>query len=794
MGLKKKLLLGILTTLATVSCPPVHAGSAVIFSGSDVKALKSNLDLNGSAKILSGSSDPSIVATSAPRGSLYLNNSNASVYRKTDNGSSTNWSLLVGSSSVSSLTGDVTGTGPGATATTVAFVGGSSAANVHNAELLANASTDANTANAIVKRDGSGNFSAGTITAALTGNVVGNLTGNVTGNVSGNAGTVTTNANLTGPITSVGNATSVASQTGTGSTFVMQASPTLTTPVIGAATGTSLSVSGQLTSTVSTGTAPLVVSSTTQVANLNAATSGTATNATNGATVATTTNASFFPLFAASSSNSNQPFNLGTGLTFNPSTNNLSTTTFTGALTGTASGNVPNTLLTTKGDLHGFSSVNARIPVGSNDQVLMADSAQTLGVKWATIATAGVSPTVQKFTSGSGTYTTPAGVHFIRVRMVGGGGGGGGSGTASAGTGGTGGITYFRVGASPDLLVANGGVGGVGANLSADGGLGGTASLGTGPIGTALKGANGGGGGQNSNSGSSYVSGGMGGASPFGGAGGSSGYTNNQTIENAVANSGSGGGGAVTGPQTNADAGGGGGAGGFVDAIINSPNSTYSYSVGISGTAGTAGTNGFAGGTGGSGYIEVTEYYTALAVGTSAAVTANYVMAGPTSGAAASPTFRALVNADIPAVTHRVRVTTGNGQGSTNTVIRRYSVVEINQGTAITYADSAANGASFTINEPGIYTVHRTEDGTTAARGFGLSISSNQLTTAIQSITAANFMTMALTGTSNGTTPSGALTFTFRAAANDVIRPHDSGSGCDKTYASIIFDIMKIGN
>ncbi|MEN3325087.1 hypothetical protein VP395_15220, partial [Mariniflexile soesokkakense] len=46
-----------------------------------------------------------------------------------------------------------------------------------------------------------------------------------------------TNANLTGPITSVGNATSVASQTGTGSTFVMNTSPTLTgTPLAPTAT------------------------------------------------------------------------------------------------------------------------------------------------------------------------------------------------------------------------------------------------------------------------------------------------------------------------------------------------------------------------------------------------------------------------------------------------------------------------------------------------------------------------------------------------------------------------------
>lgn len=39
--------------------------------------------------------------------------------------------------------------------------------------------------------------------------------------------------------------------------------------------------------------------------------------------------------------------------------------------------------LTTKGDLYGFSSTNARIPVGPDTQVLTADSSQPLGVKWA---------------------------------------------------------------------------------------------------------------------------------------------------------------------------------------------------------------------------------------------------------------------------------------------------------------------------------------------------------------------------------------------------------------------------
>jgi len=54
----------------------------------------------------------------------------------------------------------------------------------------------------------------GNVTGDLTGNVTGDLTGDVTGDltgdVTGNADTVTTNANLTGDITSVGNATTIA--------------------------------------------------------------------------------------------------------------------------------------------------------------------------------------------------------------------------------------------------------------------------------------------------------------------------------------------------------------------------------------------------------------------------------------------------------------------------------------------------------------------------------------------------------------------------------------------------------
>lgn len=69
---------------------------------------------------------------------------------------------------------------------------------------------------------------SGTSTGANTGDQTITLTGGVTGSGTGSfAATVQTNANLTGPINSVGNATSIASQTGAGTKFVMDSSPTV---------------------------------------------------------------------------------------------------------------------------------------------------------------------------------------------------------------------------------------------------------------------------------------------------------------------------------------------------------------------------------------------------------------------------------------------------------------------------------------------------------------------------------------------------------------------------------------
>jgi hypothetical protein len=46
------------------------------------------------------------------------------------------------------------------------------------------------------------------------------------------------------------------------------------------------------------------------------------------------------------------------------------------------------TPVTTKGDLFGYDTAAARIPIGTNNQVLTADSAQALGLKWAAVPAA----------------------------------------------------------------------------------------------------------------------------------------------------------------------------------------------------------------------------------------------------------------------------------------------------------------------------------------------------------------------------------------------------------------------
>jgi hypothetical protein len=257
--------------------------------------------------------------------------------------------------------------------------------------------------------------------------------------------------------------------------------------------------------------------------------------------------------------------------------------------------------MTTGGDLiyGGSGGTATRLANGTAGQFL-SSRGTTLAPVWESFVT----PTVQRFTSGSGTYTTPANVKYIKVRLVGGGGGGGGSGTASYTNGVAGGSTTFGT----SLLTATAGAGGaIGGGAAADGG-----SFTVNSPAVNISSVDGGRGGGTlflGATGDIRSFGGFGAPSNFGGSGGAASWGGAGAA--AKANSGSGGsGGACSGGYApNFYTGGGGGAGAYIEAIINAPSATYSYAVGAAGTAGSAGTSGFAGGAGGAGILIVEEYY-----------------------------------------------------------------------------------------------------------------------------------------------------------------------------------------
>jgi hypothetical protein len=212
-----------------------------------------------------------------------------------------------------------------------------------------------------------------------------------------------------------------------------------------------------------------------------------------------------------------------------------------------------------------------------------------------TLLVLGVNPTYQKFTTGSGTYTTPAGVLYLKIKMVAGGGGSGGVGTTSGGVaGGTGGSTTF----GSDLNCSGGGGGGytqfsASATVGA-GGTGGTATLGSITSGIAITGENGEG---------------------ARGTSASTAVVNTGTAKGGTSLLSTYGNGANGGRQfsffnTACSTAASGGAGGYIEAILTSPSATYSYAVGAGGIAGTtSGTVQIAGAAGTGGVIIIEEYY-----------------------------------------------------------------------------------------------------------------------------------------------------------------------------------------
>lgn len=120
-----------------------------------------------------------------------------------------------------------------------------------------------------------------------------------------------------------------------------------------------------------------------------------------------------------------------------------------------------------------------------------------------------------------------------------------------------------------------------------------------------------------------------------------------------------------------------------------------------------------------------------------------------------------------------VLIVSGNGSsdgyGSTNNKIPKFSTTDTDTGSAFTFSSTAANGASVTINEDGLYSILYIDSGTNLQAG--ISLNSSQLTTSVVSINATDRLSLGLFSSLVSGIPG-----TVRLSSGDIIRPHTNGN------------------
>lgn len=136
-------------------------------------------------------------------------------------------------------------------------------------------------------------------------------------------------------------------------------------------------------------------------------------------------------------------------------------------------------------------------------------------------------------------------------------------------------------------------------------------------------------------------------------------------------------------------------------------------------------------------------------------------------------------------LTSFVKVTTANGFGSTRTGVRRFTTVLSQVGSDITYADSAANGSSFTINTDGIYAITYV-DSSTGAADYGVSINT------ADNGQPSNLADILLEVTSSSASHRDGPSFIQPLVAGSVLRPYSSATSTGST-GKAWFMITRIG-
>lgn len=143
-------------------------------------------------------------------------------------------------------------------------------------------------------------------------------------------------------------------------------------------------------------------------------------------------------------------------------------------------------------------------------------------------------------------------------------------------------------------------------------------------------------------------------------------------------------------------------------------------------------------------------------------------------------------------ITSQLRLNTYAGYGSTDTKIMRFTNVVENVGNMfsenhVSGYTSNQKGLEITINRSGRYAFHFSPSFTNDYAG--LSLNSNQLTTAIYNITQSAILNMSFAATAAGNSDNN-VTCTMYFNKGDIIRPHTGGAGAT---ANSFFTVTYLG-
>ena len=139
-------------------------------------------------------------------------------------------------------------------------------------------------------------------------------------------------------------------------------------------------------------------------------------------------------------------------------------------------------------------------------------------------------------------------------------------------------------------------------------------------------------------------------------------------------------------------------------------------------------------------------------------------------------------------IASRVRVEVMNGYGSSNTSVMRFTNTTINAGTDITYADSASNGGSFTINTSGVYAVTLQADFSTGS-ARGITVNGSNLSTNIDNV-AQTIGELVAVSYSYAASPL-AVSAIHYFTATDIVRAQANGNTVG-TFNKAFFEIVRL--